>query len=392
MSNVLVTENLFNGLETSASVNLSNVLNSIISDNVMNNDNSIALFGTSNVLITGNVTTNATGVIPGDPSNIASAVFLDGATNTTITNNIISGASHNGISMLNGTNGVMIMNNNITTSVSSGINIGGTQNSNITIVSNNITGNTTGLFVKPGSYTQTMDILNVSGNYWNSASGPNFNGMGPGTGDTINDQNIPGGTQTVIFEPFAVEPLPDPSPFTLNQTSSMNVDVGFDISFSITFVIPVSSVNFEILTFVDKLPILTSTWIISSNPQSIFTIVDGSLVINGLPKAFASGTYMVMITAKTNDQDSGQTYINNISQSIQIGGSSGIIQTFNVSSTASVGTIVTPSPTPMFDPTPWIITGVALFVCLLFGTLYFMKSNNTKSNNETIVTIVTNAS
>ena len=39
MTNVLVTENLFNGLETAASVNLSNVTTSTISNNVMNDDN-----------------------------------------------------------------------------------------------------------------------------------------------------------------------------------------------------------------------------------------------------------------------------------------------------------------------------------------------------------------
>lgn len=206
MTHVTVSENLFNGMETSASVSLSNVTTATLANNVMNQDNSIALFATSGVSITGNVTSGATGT----GSNTASAIFVAfGSSNTTITDNVIATATSNGINIFQGNSNVTITGNCIDGNALAGISLssgGAAANSNVSINNNNITMNTTGLNLASGSYTSAPFSLNATSNYWNSASGPNYNGAGPGAGDSIADNNIPA-IQTVGYTPFLTNPI-----------------------------------------------------------------------------------------------------------------------------------------------------------------------------------------
>ena len=219
MTNVIVTENLFNGLETSSAVNLSNITTGIISANVMNQDNSISIFGTTDVSITGNVTTGATGITPDFPANTASGIFVGfGNTNTIISSNLIFNATNNGISIFNGNSNITITDNCIVGNTASGITLnngGGPANSNIIINNNNIRLNTIGLNLNLASYT-IPPILDATLNYWNSSLGPNYNGTNPGGGDTITDNNILA-IQSVQYEPFLISAITCPSPIELTK-------------------------------------------------------------------------------------------------------------------------------------------------------------------------------
>ena len=137
----------------------------------MENDNSIALFGTTTITITGNVTFNATGITPNFPTNTADAIFIgDGCVNTTITNNLIYTATANGIHISNSNSDITITNNCIVNNTLAGILVENS-NSSITINTNNIRGNSPGLKVNLGGYTPpTTNSLVATSNYWNSPS------------------------------------------------------------------------------------------------------------------------------------------------------------------------------------------------------------------------------
>ena len=71
-------------------------------------------------------------------------------------------------------------------------------NSGVTAHNNCINGNSTnGVKVVSGSYTGGPASFNATGNWWGAASGPKYNGAGPGTGDNIAD---PDGV--VAYTPF----------------------------------------------------------------------------------------------------------------------------------------------------------------------------------------------
>ncbi|MGC5328370.1 right-handed parallel beta-helix repeat-containing protein [Brevibacillus sp. SYSU BS000544] len=175
-SSFWIDENLFSGHVT-ASVNLSPVAptqsNSIISNNTMISDNSIALTNTSNVKIANNVLTNSQG----------SAIFFGGNTsNTDIEGNVIQ----NGVS-----NGIRIT----TTFVA-------TPNTNIRIKNNNISGNAVaGLNVALGAYDDDPPNLQLdaTNNWWGSATGP----FPIGTGDAVIDPNA---AVVDIAVPFLTQP------------------------------------------------------------------------------------------------------------------------------------------------------------------------------------------
>lgn len=377
MSNVLITQNLFNGLETSSSVNLSNILNSNITNNVMNQDNSIAIFGTNGITINGNVTYQATGITPTYPTNTASAIFIGfGSINTTITNNLIVGATNTGISIYSDNSNLTITNNCIVNNTTSGISItegstfnastlhnytvndppswvSSTQelsaNTGIIVNNNNIIQSISpGVILNPGSYT---GILNATDNYWNSASGPNYNTMGPGTGSAITDNNIPS-VQSITFEPFLTGPITCPSPLTLSKTTtSINVDPGMPVSFDLSFTVASNQVPFVVNSFTDTLPVFTSgaSWnLTTQTPAGFFTIIGspGSqqlTITTPLPTTIVPGTYSVTITADTELSDFGEVLTNMVTIIIQFPAgvnNPGLTQTITATATASVAACI----------------------------------------------------
>lgn len=355
MNNVLVTDNFFNGSETSSSVNLTNVGGtSIISNNLLNQDNSLSLFGTTGVLITGNITSGATanlkdpitGIAPLVPPNTADAVFIGfGNTGSVVTNNFIYTASANGINILSGNSDIEVTNNCIIGNVEAGIAISndGNINSNITINNNTILQNGEGLVLNANSYTIPPN-LDATSNYWGSASGPNYNGTGPGTGQAITDSNI-AATQSVNYTPFLSNANVCQSPLTMTKTTnSVNVMPGSPITYTLTLNVASGSAPFSIVSFSDPLPVLTSgaSWGISSqSPSGFFTITgtagSQSLGLSGsLPTTIAPGTYSVTIMIQTCAVDAGAVLVNTATAGIQIGGTGGAAQNITASATASV--------------------------------------------------------
>lgn len=345
MSNVLVTENLFGGLETSASVNFSNVFNSTISNNVMNADNSIAVFGCTGIVISGNVTSNATGITPGYPTNTASAVFIGfGNTNIQVTKNIISAATSKGVSIYANNTNITVTGNCIVNNVGAGVGVGGGGNSTITVNNNNISGNTPGFNVDLDAYTQTADSLDATNNFWGNASGPNYNSSGPGTGDVITDNNI-ASTQTVVYSPFSATGTACPTPINVSKTSSsVNVSPGKKITFTVSFVVASGSPTFQLTSFLDALPELAGKkkWKISSSSPAGFFYIDNQhpqnlRPVGALPLTVAPGTYTVTVSAKTNYLDAGKIYSNTVSGVIQIGG---ISQNFSATAQATMAVCI----------------------------------------------------
>jgi hypothetical protein len=357
MTNVTVTENLFDGMETSSSVNLSNVTTATVSYNVMNQDNSIALFGTTGVSIMGNVTSGATGT----NNNTANAIFVGfGCSNTTITDNLIYTATSNGISIYQGNSNITISDNCIVGNTLAGISLdsGGVDaNSNITINNNNIRMNTIGLNLDVGSYTSPPPLLDATSNYWNSALGPDYNGTNPGAGDSIIDNNIPA-TQTVQYTPFLTNAIVCPSPVTLTKTTtSVNVSPGTPISFVVTITVAAGETPFNVESFTDPLPSLASgsAWSIATQSPSGFFTITGAVgsqnlaLTTTLPSQIAPGTYTVTLTANTTQSDASETLPNTATMTIQIGGSTGISQNISATATASVAAL--PPPQPVEPPT-----------------------------------------
>ena len=169
LANVLIANNNFVG-QTNASINLVGATGSgFASIAIVNNmlDAGIGLFSSSNVLISNNTSIGNT---------IAGTIYIGGNdSNITISNNVLD----------NGVEAVVVDNL-----------FGLGPNSAVTLSPDNcIAGNSTnGLRVASGTYTGS---LNATQNWWGAASGPNYNGAGPGTGDNITDPD-----HVVTFTPF----------------------------------------------------------------------------------------------------------------------------------------------------------------------------------------------
>jgi hypothetical protein len=121
-------------------------------------------------------------------------------TNSTITGNTSVGSTAtNGTVRLFGGNSNISITNNVLKNGIRGIRVDDPftigPNSGITAHNNCITGNTVaGLEVATGGHTGTLD---AKSNWWGAASGPKYNGAGPGTGDNIIDPGL-----VVAYIPF----------------------------------------------------------------------------------------------------------------------------------------------------------------------------------------------
>lgn len=134
-------------------------------------------------------------------------IVLGDVTNSTISGNTSVGSTAtNGPVRLFGKNSNIAITSNVLKNGIRGIkvdDIGVGANSGVTAHNNCIMGNTVaGLEVPAGGHSGT---LNATNNWWGAASGPKYNGAGPGTGDNIIDPSL-----VVIFSPFLVSTFGTP--------------------------------------------------------------------------------------------------------------------------------------------------------------------------------------
>lgn len=328
LSNVNILQNQFNNKESIGSINLTNTNTAIISNNVLNQDNSIIVSKSNNITFDGNIIFESLGEL-----------VIDNTTNIDIVNNIIISSSKNAINILNGNSNINIVGNCIKQNNQIGIvvNTEGTPNLNISISRNNIFDNKIGLYVNPESYKGTLD---AELNYWGDSAGPNYNENGPGKGDLIIDSS-----KYVIFEPFLKEAINCPYPAELKEsTTSIDVSPGNPIYFNIDLVISKRNIPLILTSFYNSLPPMNSglAWNITSQTiEKFFNIVGpiGSqrLIINDdLPTRLLPGTYSVIIESGTNITDAGDIIINIITSNIQIGGETGLIQNLEAQAEGSL--------------------------------------------------------
>ena len=368
MTNVTVTDNLFNGMETSSSVNLANVTTATVSYNVMNQDNSIALFATTGVSIIGNVTSGATGITSNTPSNTADAIFVGfGNSNTTITENLINTATSNGISIYRGSSNITITDNCIVGNTLAGISVnsGGVANSNVTINNNSIRMNTTGLNLDAGSYTSPPPLLDATSNYWNSALGPNYNGTSPGAGDLITDANI-SATQTVRYTPFLTNAIVCPYGATHFSVSAPGTStVGASLNFSVTALDQFDNVSTGYAGTVH----FTSTDGSAAFPADS-TLTNGTGTFNATLNT--AGNQTVTVTDTTTSSvtgTSGTIAVAKANQTITFDAQTPATQTFAANGTFGLNPIATAS-----SGLPISYSSQALSVCTLSGTIVTMLS------------------
>jgi hypothetical protein len=166
LQNALIDNNKFVG-QVNSSVLMPGTGSSpiTISNNTL--DTGIALFASSGIAITGNTSIGNT---------VDGTIYMGGGVSSvTITSNVLN----------NGVEAIV---------VEDPFSIG--PNSTVTAHNNCISGNSTnGLRVAHLSYTGGAHSLDATNNWWGSASGPKYNGAGPGTGDNISD---PDGVVTYI--------------------------------------------------------------------------------------------------------------------------------------------------------------------------------------------------
>jgi hypothetical protein len=188
LANATIDKNAFIG-QTNTSILFAAPVSSVtISNNTL--DTGIAMYISTGISITGNTSIGNT---------VSGTIYLGGGdSNVTISSNVLN----------NGVEAIVIED-------------AYGSNSNVTISPNNcIAGNSVnGLRVSHLGYTGAAHSLSAINNWWGAASGPNYNGTGPGTGDKITD---PDGV--VNFSPFLTSktgtpcaPPPIGPPTTANQ-------------------------------------------------------------------------------------------------------------------------------------------------------------------------------
>jgi hypothetical protein len=190
LSNATIDKNAFVG-QTSSSVLFAAPTSSVtISNNTL--DAGIAMFISTGISITGNTSIGNT---------LSGTIYLGGGdSNVTIASNVLN----------NGVEAIVI---------EDPYSVG--PNSNVTISPNNcIAGNSVnGLRVSHLGYAGAAHSLSAINNWWGAASGPRYNGAGPGTGDKITDPDA-----VVNFSPFLTSktgtpcaPAPIGPPTNANQ-------------------------------------------------------------------------------------------------------------------------------------------------------------------------------
>jgi hypothetical protein len=170
LMNATIDNNKFIGQTNSSFIVMGGTSTSgvTVSNNTL--DAGIALFQASGITITGNSSIGNT---------VDGTIYIGGGNSgITVSSNVLN----------NGVEGVVVDNPYASYGV--------VANTSVTISPNNcIAGNSTnGLKVVHSSYT---GVLNAMNNWWGAASGPNYNGAGPGTGDKITDPD-----HVVTFTPF----------------------------------------------------------------------------------------------------------------------------------------------------------------------------------------------
>jgi hypothetical protein len=163
--NATIDNNKFVGQTSSSILSVAPTSSVTISNNTL--DVGIALFTSTGITITGNSSIGNT---------VSGTIYLGGGDSmVTISSNVLN----------NGVEAIV---------VEDPYSVGA--NSGITVSPNNcIAGNSTnGLRVAHSGYTGALSAVN---NWWGAASGPNYNGTGPGTGDKITDPD-----HVVTFTPF----------------------------------------------------------------------------------------------------------------------------------------------------------------------------------------------
>jgi hypothetical protein len=160
-------------------------------------------FGLCNATIDGNKFsghTNSSVLVPGVPSSgltVSNNELVGGTSERIVFGNVTNGAisgntsigstATNGPVRLFGGNSNIAINSNVLKNGIRGIKVDNlfAPNSGVTAHNNCLVGNSVaGLEVPTAGHTGTLDAKN---NWWGAASGPKYNGAGPGTGDNIID-------------------------------------------------------------------------------------------------------------------------------------------------------------------------------------------------------------
>src|SRR6185437_5573079 len=167
LQNVLIQNNVISG-NPNAGIGLSSTdpthpaSNILISGNTLDsNGRPISLYSTVSSSITGNTITNTT--TPTDGGTSVGIGLFGNDTNINITNNLLAGGTKYGVRIGNFNTGA---------------------NSNVTLNDNSISGFPTGLHLDLNGYS---GLLNASGNFWGSATGPASPNNPGGTGESIDD-------------------------------------------------------------------------------------------------------------------------------------------------------------------------------------------------------------